>query len=65
VKIKTSFSFASIAKFPSKSVVVPLVVPFTITFAPAIGPKSSETIPVIVIGLFVVFIMFLFSFLSV
>ena len=33
-------------KLPSVSVIVPFVVPFTTTDAPAIGPNSSSTVPV-------------------
>ena len=35
-------------KLPSKSVIVPLVVPFTITEAPITGPIASTTVPVAV-----------------
>ena len=45
---KVEFGFTSSAKFPSMSVIVPLVVPFSTTFAPATGPNSSSTIPLIV-----------------
>ena len=34
-------------KLPSKSVTVPLVVPFSITVAPMTGPMASFTVPVI------------------
>ena len=44
----TSDELASIEKFPSKSVVVPLFVPLTIMVAPGKGPSSLETVPVIV-----------------
>ena len=39
------FFTLSKVKCPSKSVIVPLVVPFTITDAPVTGPKASSTIP--------------------
>ena len=39
------FFTPSKVKLPSISVMMPLVVPFTITDAPATGPKSSSTIP--------------------
>lgn len=32
-------------KFPSISVIVPFVVPFSTTLAPAIAPKASSTVP--------------------
>jgi hypothetical protein len=45
---KTSPAFASISKLPSKSVVIPLIVPFTTTVAPAKVPNSSDTLPEII-----------------
>ena len=33
-------------KFPSMSVIVPSLVPFTETEAPATGPNASVTVPV-------------------
>ena len=43
---KVALAGTSMEKFPSMSVVVPLVVPFWITFAPATGPNASLTVPV-------------------
>ena len=49
---KILFSFTSNANFPSMSVIVPLVVPFSTTFAPIIGsPFLSITVPVICLEL--------------
>ena len=42
---RTSSAPAFIVKFPSKSVVVPSVVPLTITVAPGRGPSSLVTTP--------------------
>ena len=44
----TSDELASIEKFPSKSEVVPLLVPLTIMVAPGKGPSSPDTVPDIV-----------------
>ena len=42
---KAKASKDNIVKFPSKSVVVPLLVPFTRTVAPGRGPSSLVTSP--------------------
>ena len=44
--IKVAVGDVSILKFPSRSVIVPLVVPFTMILAPIIGsPIELETLP--------------------
>ena len=44
---RTSPELAEMVKLPSKSVLVPVLVPLTRTVAPGKGPSSLETLPLI------------------